>query len=183
MHIAWTVSCDGISVHGCWVALMPLKPINGITLRSIDHVCIPTGLGKNRGGSNRWYQVIPTHDTSGWPIKSGILITVDPIVHLNGPVIDLRFKLYRSPSHREKTRLQDIELIDFFNTCAGNAVRPCLRQDQRPKCIALFLRKLFESLSPLIGRDASKITAAANTGPARGPRPASSRPASSTVFI
>ena len=149
MHIAWAMGCDGLSVHACWVALMPLKPISGIALGSVDHPCIPTGLGKNRGCSNRWYQVIPTHDTSGWPIKSGILITVDPIVQLNGPMIELRFKSYCSPSHREQTRLQDIELIDFFNTCARNAIRPCLRQDQRPQCIPVFLRKLFGIPQPI----------------------------------
>jgi hypothetical protein len=37
--------------------------------------------------------------------------------------------------------------------------------------------KDFESATPSMGRRGLKITAAATTGPARGPRPASSMPA------
>src|SRR5690554_4285291 len=44
------------------------------------------------------------------------------------------------------------------------------------------LRRL-ESFRPSIGLVSSRITAAANTGPARGPRPASSTPAHNTVGI
>src|SRR5690606_19318630 len=40
-----------------------------------------------------------------------------------------------------------------------------------------------ESLSPTIGASSSRMTAAANTGPARGPRPASSTPARNIAGI
>src|SRR4030095_9502389 len=44
-------------------------------------------------------------------------------------------------------------------------------------------RTCFESLSPGQRKPSGKITAAANTGPARQPRPASSQPASSLPFV
>ena len=60
------------------------------------------------------------------------------------------------------------QAIDQANDLSRISLAMCVRRDSL---------SAFESANPVIGIDASKITAAATTGPASGPRPTSSTPA------
>ena len=94
-------------------------------------------------------------------------------------VIGRRIQRLDRPAHREMGGAQDVEAVDFLAIGRGdrpNDVRisgEFVRRAPRVWSALIFL----ESSSPGRRKTAGRMTAAAATGPANGPRPASSTPA------
>jgi hypothetical protein len=89
--------------------------------------------------------------------------------------------LSRSPmhgtAHGQQRGLQDVELVDFFHAGLGNAAAQALARISSYSFSRRAAVSFLESARPAIGCRSSRMTAAATTGPASGPRPASSTPA------
>ena len=81
-------------------------------------------------------------------------------------------------AHRQHRGLQDVQRVDLLDAGLADAAAQRLGADLvvQPLARAPAVSTL-ESARPAIGRSSSRITAAATTGPASGPRPASSTPA------
>ncbi len=85
-------------------------------------------------------------------------------------------------AHRQKRRMQDVERVDLRRIRPADAETQRPPTDQRARAGRARPRtSTFESAMPAIGLPGRRITAAATTGPASGPRPASSTPATRHV--
>ncbi len=85
-------------------------------------------------------------------------------------------------AHREQRRLQDVERVDLGDVRRRRrAHASALARISTASRARAAPDSSFESRRPAIGRAGSRITAAATTGPASGPRPASSTPATSSI--
>ena len=94
----------------------------------------------------------------------------------SGPASAPCQRFHRAP-HRQHGRLQNIQLVDFASDIQAMAQASALRLDlSGASSSRLASVSFFESRRPSSARAGSRITAAANTGPASGPRPASSTP-------
>ena len=80
-------------------------------------------------------------------------------------------------AHRQHRRVQDVEPVDLLDAGLGDAAGQRLGADLVEEPLAPACGQRLESPRPSIGCSSSRMTAAATTGPASGPRPASSTPA------
>jgi len=86
-------------------------------------------------------------------------------------------KQFHRASHGEQARLQDVQTVDFLHARPGDRPGERFLLDDVGEAFALAHANNFESAIPAGARRAgSNTTAAAQTGPASGPRPASSTP-------
>ena len=77
--------------------------------------------------------------------------------------------------HRLVSRLQDVDLVNHLCTDDPDT-NARHRQNGIKQCLSLCRREFFRIIEPAGIRVSSSTTAAATTGPAHGPRPASSTP-------
>lgn len=98
----------------CTITLVPIKSIFRIELRQPDHFMISGNLGKNRGRTNTSHQIITANYGLRRTIQSGQSIPVN--INQSRPMGQTSDR----PSHGEKSRLQDIEFVDFVDICAGD---------------------------------------------------------------
>ncbi len=90
----------------------------------------------------------------------------------------LMMKLFHGQVHRFERSFQDIDLIDLFMRYHGNCISQSFFLDESAQLVAVLFRYLFGIVQQGMKEVGGSTTAAATTGPARQPRPASSHPAS-----
>ena len=139
---------------------------------------VARGLGEDRGRADRGHRRVAADHRLG-RARDGEAAEVGAAVAVDAPRAPAAHASASSARRiASKRGLQDVQRVDLRGV--GPADRPGAgsRADlARPAPRARGAVSAFESARPAIGRDGSRITAAATTGPASGPRPASSTPA------
>ena len=85
--------------------------------------------------------------------------------------------------HGQMRRLADVDEVDLVDTGFADADGDRALHDVRIELLARLGVSCLESSRPLGMRLRSRMTAAATTGPASGPRPASSTPATGPAIV
>jgi hypothetical protein len=75
-----------------------------------------SGFGKNRRRSNIGTEGVPFHDTAGGNADARIAVAV------NESERRLRRKLRKGAIHGKESGVEDIERLNLFDSCKGNAV-------------------------------------------------------------
>lgn len=152
------------------------ETIAGIERIQRDHLPVPRNLRQNRGGTNNRDAGIATDhrlDTTG---------NLRAVVSIDQQMLCRQRQRCDRPAHSQQRRLQDIDAINLFHLSAADGPGESTLLNQSGQRFALIRFQLLESAIPETGFSGSSITAAAITGPASGPRPASSTPAVSRGY-
>ena len=147
-----------------------IETITRAILRELAHQAVARHLGDDRGGRDREHQPVAA--------DHGIAVArrIEPVAAIDEHVFrHFRQRMHR-PRQRPQRRAQDIVAIDPRRRGKGDRER-CGRADLLEQFLAAFRRQPLGIVDPLGIRFGSSTTAAATTGPASGPRPASSQPA------
>ena len=141
------------------------------------HLAIANHLRDDRRCADRCDPIIAANDRNCRHRKTRRDVAID--------VNDIRLqrKVGDGALHCEQCRAQDIYRIDLIDLRAADADSQRLRLDISASSARRAAVNFLESRKPPIGRAGSRITAAAMTGPARGPRPTSSTPARIRIGI
>ena len=159
---------DRLTVRAGGVADVGVPAVTGIARRKPSHQAVAGDLGDDRGGADRRYQSV----------------AVDDGLHRAGQIRSLAIhqrKLWQGGSRGASralmaSRLACRMLKRSISTTEAAPIPIRARARNRPASRSRsWAHNTLESARPLSGR--SRITAAATTGPASGPRPTSSTPA------
>ena len=169
MQDAGAECLQALAVFGGCIAHVMRKPVARILLierpASVDHGQSWPGSMRQRSRLDR----VASDDRAAWERQPRHLGAVDQCVLGN-----YLQRIDRS-AHREQSRLQDVDRVDFIDARFGHrpgdrALADALGSARAGQASDLRIAQAVDS------RLGSRITAAATTGPASGPRPASSMP-------
>lgn len=111
-----SVLLDGVPMQDRSVPFVDFKAITGKCLRQLAHHPVASDLGDDRRRRDRSAAVITVDQRClREPLKFG-----NPHVSVHDDVPFTHSKRRNRPSHREKARLQDIDLVNLNGRCNSN---------------------------------------------------------------
>ena len=173
-----TVAADGFDVRGGSVTFVLCKAVLRELCIKFNHQPVAGDFGNNAGGSNRKALSISFDNASGFTRQAAHGISV------NQRQIGLWTDLRNRFGHSFPGGLQNVDLVNDVRPDDGTAdadkaaVPELFIKNSRRLALSTLesVRPEKASAPPFSSGSRSKATAAATTGPASGPRPASSTP-------
>ena len=171
MRIAGAVRAQGRQVLGRRVALVGREPVGRVQLVQGREQVVAVDLGNDRSRRDRGTLLSPLTMASAGMVRVGRRL----------PSTKTRLGNKRKPSTARRIA-SSVACKMFSASISSTLASPTLQHSALARTSSARRSRVtgpsvLESRSPLIGFCSSRITAAATTGPASGPRPASSTPA------
>ena len=170
VHRRRAVQAQALQVQRRRIALVLVEAVLRVLGVQAHQLGVARGLGQDRGGRNRVALVVAFDDGVGAHVISGQRL---PSIRASVGTVCSASTARRIAS-MVACRMLRVSISSHEHSAIAQASaysRICGASSSRRASVSFF-----ELRRPSIGRFGSRMTAAANTGPASGPRPASSTP-------